>query len=615
MKSESAGSKAAPAAPNEETDVLVIGGGPAGMAAAIAAARSGARAMIAERMDRVGVKLLATGSGRCNLSNMSIYAERYHGSSVSGAFGILAAYGCEFAADFFGGLGVLTAVEGGGRVYPKTRQASTVLDALRAELAYLGARELVGREAVSIEARGGRFRVGFSSGGHVAARKVIVAAGGMASAFLGSNGSGCALLERLGHRLAAPAPALVQIRLQAGGIKGLTGLRANARASLVREGAGGARDGGASGCRHNSAGGAQDSGAGGRRGSAVGGCRNGGADAGAGEYWRCEAGNKRDGGKGGYISNGADSCRNSSAGSERHGAAKTPKTAAAAVSAAAEAVSATAVAGTASAAGTAASESAPDVLYEETGEVLFTDYGISGIPILNLSNFLAPHISAAAASGVLRASDAANGGRPGPSAGTDSSAGRRPPSAAPLPAGSRAAGWSLRAAPLSAGFALYLDLFPEFGESELLALLRRRISERGGHSLEQILSGWINKRFVRPIVERAGAMERSPLAAMAARAPASSLDGRTVALVARAMKSWRHEIVGVMGFDSAQVTYGGLLLDDFHVGTLESKIVPGLYAAGEILDIAGDCGGYNLHWAWASGYAAGQSAAASLRGA
>lgn len=562
MKSESAGSKAA--APNEETDVLVIGGGPAGMTAAIAAARSGARAMVAERMDRVGMKLLATGSGRCNLSNTSIEAERYHGSGAGAAFDILAAYGSEFAADFFGGLGVLTAAEGGGRVYPKTRMASTVLDALRAELAHLGVRELVGREAVSIDARGGRFRVGFSPGGHVAARKVIVAAGGMASAFFGSDGSGYALLERLGHRLAAPAPALVQVRLRAGGIKGLKGLRANARASLARERAGGAGScwsGGADGCRDNGGGGKLD------------------GDAGAGAV-------------GGLT--GGDIGRDGAAGTPEAviAAACAPATAAVAA-AAAYAATACAAAVAPAAARAAAPDAVADVLYEEIGEVLFTDYGISGIPILNLSGHLAPHISTAAA----------NGGRAAPAGGPGSRAAGRQPSAAPLPA----------------GFALYLDLFPELGAGELLALLRGRISERGGYSLEQILSGWINKRFVRPIVASAGAMERDARAAIpdpfaAARAPASSLGGRAVELVARALKSWRHEIVGVMGFDSAQVTYGGLLMDDFHAGALESKLVPGLYAAGEILDVAGDCGGYNLQWAWASGYAAGRSAAAAIRG-
>ena len=64
-----------------------------------------------------------------------------------------------------------------------------------------------------------------------------------------------------------------------------------------------------------------------------------------------------------------------------------------------------------------------------------------------------------------------------------------------------------------------------------------------------------------------------------------------------------------MGFDAAQVTAGGIRTEEFNPHTMESLLMPGLFAAGEVLDIDGDCGGYNLQWAWASGYLAGRSAA------
>ena len=63
-----------------------------------------------------------------------------------------------------------------------------------------------------------------------------------------------------------------------------------------------------------------------------------------------------------------------------------------------------------------------------------------------------------------------------------------------------------------------------------------------------------------------------------------------------------------MGFDAAQVTAGGIRTEEFNPSTMESRLVPGLFAAGEVLDIDGDCGGYNLQWAWASGYLAGKAA-------
>ena len=64
-------------------------------------------------------------------------------------------------------------------------------------------------------------------------------------------------------------------------------------------------------------------------------------------------------------------------------------------------------------------------------------------------------------------------------------------------------------------------------------------------------------------------------------------------------------MTGVCGFDQAQVTAGGLRTAEFDAETLESRLVPGLFAVGEVLDVDGDCGGFNLQWAWSSGRAAG----------
>ena len=67
-------------------------------------------------------------------------------------------------------------------------------------------------------------------------------------------------------------------------------------------------------------------------------------------------------------------------------------------------------------------------------------------------------------------------------------------------------------------------------------------------------------------------------------------------------------LLGTLGMDDAQVTAGGIETKEFAPETLESRIVPGLYACGEVLDVDGDCGGYNLQWAWSSGYLAGKCA-------
>ena len=78
------------------------------------------------------------------------------------------------------------------------------------------------------------------------------------------------------------------------------------------------------------------------------------------------------------------------------------------------------------------------------------------------------------------------------------------------------------------------------------------------------------------------------------------------------MKNWRHRVTGTQGFPNAQVTVGGVPLAETEA--LASKRCPGLYLAGEVLDVDGPCGGYNLQWAWASGACAGEAAARSLAG-
>ncbi|MBR0089593.1 MAG: NAD(P)/FAD-dependent oxidoreductase, partial [Clostridia bacterium] len=77
----------------------------------------------------------------------------------------------------------------------------------------------------------------------------------------------------------------------------------------------------------------------------------------------------------------------------------------------------------------------------------------------------------------------------------------------------------------------------------------------------------------------------------------------------RIIKNWQFKIEGTMSWNNAQVTKGGALTTEFNPKTMESRLESGVYAAGEVLDIDGDCGGYNLQWAWSSGYIAGKSAA------
>jgi predicted flavoprotein YhiN len=94
--------------------------------------------------------------------------------------------------------------------------------------------------------------------------------------------------------------------------------------------------------------------------------------------------------------------------------------------------------------------------------------------------------------------------------------------------------------------------------------------------------------------------------------PVKQLEEQELAAVSRAVKAFDISLTEPMGMDSAQVTAGGIVTKEFDATTMESRIVPGLYACGEVLDIDGDCGGYNLQWAWSSGRLAGLHAGGKL---
>jgi predicted Rossmann fold flavoprotein len=146
-----------------------------------------------------------------------------------------------------------------------------------------------------------------------------------------------------------------------------------------------------------------------------------------------------------------------------------------------------------------------------------------------------------------------------------------------------------------------LDFLPHIPEEKLRqALFVRRT---GKLPASDLLTGILHNRLGRVLVQSAG---------ISAHAPISQLENWEIEEVAKAVKSFDISLVEPMGMDSAQVTAGGILTRDFDPKTMESNLVPGLYACGEVLDIDGDCGGYNLQWAWSSGYLAGTHAGGNL---
>ncbi len=142
-----------------------------------------------------------------------------------------------------------------------------------------------------------------------------------------------------------------------------------------------------------------------------------------------------------------------------------------------------------------------------------------------------------------------------------------------------------------------LDLLPDMAEEDLTAeLLRRKATKL---TAAELLTGILHNRLGRVVAQAVGIAPYVPIA---------QLEEGELAQVAMAAKCLEIPLSEPMGMDSAQVTAGGILTAEFDENTMESRLVPGLHACGEVLDIDGDCGGYNLQWAWSSGRLAGSHA-------
>lgn len=397
-------------------DVIIIGGGASGMMAALTAAQNTEnRVTLLERQARVGRKLLSTGNGRCNLTNTQAGPEHYHGGTDFAGYA-LRAFTPEDTLGFFERLGLLTSREHGGRVYPLSNQANSVVDVLRFALEQAGVRVMTSCPAESVGRCPGGFAVK-SALDTLYADKLIVACGGCAGSKLGGVTDGYKLLASLGHSRTALYPALTQLRTDTAYPRALKGVRAHCRVTL-------------------------------RRGK--------------------------------------------------------------------------------------------EVLAGKSGELLFTDTGVSGTVIFELSRAVS------------------SGGE---------------------------------------GLELSLDFLPGMDEGAVVEYLRARRENAPSLPANRILTGTVHNRLGQMLCRYAG---------VSGELTAPQLADDQLRALAAACGDFRLRVTGVSGFESAQVTAGGVRTEEFVPYTLESRLVPGLFACGEVLDVDGDCGGYNLQWAWSSGRLAGR---------
>lgn len=401
--------------------IIVIGGGPSGMMASIVARRQGSHVILLERNNRVGKKLLTTGNGRCNYTNLNLSINNYHGNDPSFVEKALSEFNLDKTLEFFESLGITPANEDNGKVYPLSFQASSMLDVLRYEMDFQGV-ELITEAFVSDLIKKKRFLIKLKDGRSFEADKVILATGGMAMPVSGSDGTGYSFSKSFGHSVRDLFPGLVQLKLEGSIFKQIDGVKFIGNAGIYSKGR---------------------------------------------------------------------------------------------------------------------------LIVEDSGDILFTDYGISGPPILQVSR---------------KAIELMNKGNE---------------------------------------VEIRVSIISSKTKEELENYLTKRFKNLYMKNMEEALIGMINKKLILPILKELSIDKNMK---------ASDISPGQIGRLAGLLTSWSFKIIGNMGWGQAQVTAGGVNTDEINHDTMESKLVKGLYIVGELLDIDGDCGGYNLQWAWSSAYLAGINA-------
>ena len=394
-------------------DVLILGGGAAGLMAGAVLTKSGMRTAILEKGARVGKKLAATGNGRCNLTNTHASAADY-GAAAAFVRPAMETFPPQAVVATFEAMGVVCVPDEEGRVYPMSNQASSVLDVLRAEFAEHGGEEITDFAVTGLTRKGELWQVRATDGRTLTAPRVLAALGGQAAPNLGGATDGIHLLRDMGYRTRPCFPALTPLKCDHPRLKSLKGIRAAGSVALSIDG---------------------------------------------------------------------------------------------------------------------------KITASEEGEILFQDYGLSGIAVMQLSGAAAQALSKQ----------------------------RR--------------------------VLLRLNLCG-MSKRNALAKLTARRAALSARPQENFLTGWLNKRLGQVLLKLAGCDDPT--------APSDTITDAQLDALAALMTGWELPVTASAGYGQAQVTRGGIDTAEFDPATLQSRRHAGLYIAGELLDVDGPCGGYNLQWAWAS---------------
>ncbi len=462
------------------SDILIIGGGAAGLMAAVGAGKlpdgkipgsSETRVTILEKMPKVGRKIMISGKGRCNFTNMSDwngFSQHVHPKAdfLKPAFFALPP---DKVMEMIESQGCPCVVERGDRVFPESHRSSDIVDTLRKLAEDSGAEIVTGCEVSDIcTDENGKFIVSTGTGTFTS-RSLIITTGGLSYPTTGSTGDGLRWAEKFGHRLAARFPSLTAI--VPAGYK-TEGMKEAHSASLEEAGVSGSRE--YSGMR-------------------------------------------------GHIDRAVPLT-----GWGRQLAGIQLKNIRLTI------------------------EADGSILDSEFGDMDFTDGGIEG------------------------------------------------------PVGFRLSRKAVKAVLNGSKVTAHIDLKPaveaEQLEKRIDALWQEITSDRRSYTLVR------GRQTLRPYRERFEVLLNKLLPGELVRPFASSFPGLDSRTLGKALKDWKMPIAGYVGYERCVVTAGGVALEEVNRKDLESKLVPGLHFAGEVLDLDADTGGYNLQIAFCTGFLAGMAA-------
>lgn len=224
-------------ADTDAVDIAIVGGGAAGLATAIFAARlmPGRSVVVLDGAKKLGAKILISGGGRCNVTNRVVTAADFSGGNPNVIRQVLAAFPVDRTVTFFREIGVELCAEDNGKLFPKANRARAVLEALMNEAARLGVRVLPGHRVTSVRRDAGGFRV-VAGDSALSANVVVLATGGRSFPKTGSDGFGYLLAESLGHTLIPPTPALAPLVLDGGFHVPLSGIAHDVELTLQAAG-------------------------------------------------------------------------------------------------------------------------------------------------------------------------------------------------------------------------------------------------------------------------------------------------------------------------------------------------------------------------------------------